>query len=190
MIEKITPAGELAGILGRQRQAGKKVVFTNGCFDLLHVGHVRYLQAARQLGDILVVGVNSDASVRALQKGPERPLVPESQRSEIVAALECVDYVIIFSESTPLQVITMLQPDILVKGGDWPLDQVIGRKEVEARGGHVCSIPLVPGISTSLLVQRIQQEGDYPSRVTDPGESSSKSSRQSQSPTVSTPLHS
>ena len=138
------------------RMKGKRIVFTNGCFDLMHIGHTRYLQAARALGDVLVVGVNSDTSVRALEKAPDRPIVPEAQRAEVLAALACVDYVGIFNEPDPLELITAIQPDILVKGGDWPLDQIVGRNVVEARGGIVRTIPLVPGLSTTELLQRIR----------------------------------
>lgn len=154
---KITTPGDLVPTLRAGQQIGKRVVFTNGCFDLLHVGHVRYLQAARDLGDLLVVGVNSDASVRTLEKSPARPIMPEAQRMEVLAALGCVDHVVLFSEPTPIQTIEILQPDILVKGGDWPTDQIIGREVVERRGGYVQSIPLVPGISTTAIVDRIRQ---------------------------------
>ena len=133
---------------------GKKVVFTNGCFDLLHVGHVRYLKAARELGDCLVVAINSDDSMRAL-KGSERPIIPEEQRAEILAALSCVDYVIIFQELDPFRLISLLQPDVLVKGGDWAPEQIVGREEVEARGGKVLSLPLVEGIGTSAIISSI-----------------------------------
>ena len=132
------------------------LVFTNGCFDLMHMGHTRYLQAAKDLGDLLVVAVNSDASVRSLNKAPDRPIVPEAQRAEVVAALGCVDYVIMFNEPDPQSLIAALQPDVLVKGGDWPVDRIVGREIVEARGGVVQTIPLVPGISTTSLIQRIR----------------------------------
>ncbi len=135
------------------------MVWTNGCFDLLHVGHIRYLQSARALGDILVVGVNSDASVQSLHKGPGRPVTPDNQRMEVLSALSCVDYVIKFEEPSPLHLIETIQPDILVKGGDWPIDQIVGRHSVEDRGGNVVTIPLVPGISTSRLIERIKQAG-------------------------------
>lgn len=131
-------------------------MFTNGCFDLMHIGHTRYLQSARALGDVLVVGVNSDASVRALEKAPDRPIVPEAQRAEVLAALECVDYVVIFDESNPLQLINAVQPDVLVKGGDWTIDRIVGRDLVESRGGLVKTIPLVPGMSTTGLLHRIR----------------------------------
>ena len=133
---------------------GKKVVFTNGCFDLLHVGHVRYLKAARELGDFLVVAINSDNSMRAL-KGGERPIIPEEQRAEILAALSCVDYAIIFQELDPSRLISLLQPDVLVKGGDWAPEQIVGREEVEAGGGKVLSLPLVEGVGTSAIISSI-----------------------------------
>jgi D-beta-D-heptose 7-phosphate kinase/D-beta-D-heptose 1-phosphate adenosyltransferase len=135
------------------------VVFTNGCFDLLHVGHVRYLQAARELGDALVVGVNSDASVRRLGKGHGRPVTPERERAEVLAALGCVDYVTIFGAPTPLALIRKVRPDVLVKGGDWPVERIVGREVVEARGGRVLSIPLVPGKSTTAILKKVRALG-------------------------------
>lgn len=156
MITKVVLREYLLSTLDGERAQGKRIVFTNGCFDLMHVGHTRYLQAARALGDVLVVGVNSDASVRTLDKAPDRPIVPEAQRAEVLAALGCVDYVVIFDESDPLQLITAVQPDVLVKGGDWELDRIVGREIVEARGGVVKTIPLVPGLSTTGLLQRIR----------------------------------
>jgi D-beta-D-heptose 7-phosphate kinase/D-beta-D-heptose 1-phosphate adenosyltransferase len=156
MPDKLKTREELAPVLTVLQERGKKVVFTNGCFDLMHVGHTRYLQAARALGDILVVAVNTDASVRALQKGTDRPIIPDHQRAEVVAALACVDYVVLFAEPDPKHLIALLEPDVLVKGGDWPLDQIIGRDVVESKGGTVTTIPLVPGISTTTLIQRIR----------------------------------
>ena len=156
MSSKILSREQLLPVLAMDRTKGKRIVFTNGCFDLMHIGHTRYLQAARALGDVLVVGVNSDTSVRALEKAPDRPIVPEAQRAEVLAALACVDYVGIFNEPDPLELITAIQPDILVKGGDWPLDRIVGRNVVEARGGIVRTIPLVPGLSTTELLQRIR----------------------------------
>jgi len=156
MVTKVLPRDQLLPILSSERAKGKRVVFTNGCFDLMHIGHTRYLQAARALGDILVVGVNSDASVRMLDKAPDRPIVPEAQRAEVLAALDCVDFVVIFDESDPLRLITAVQPDVLVKGGDWTIDRIVGREIVEARGGVVKTIPLVPGMSTTALLQRIR----------------------------------
>jgi D-beta-D-heptose 7-phosphate kinase/D-beta-D-heptose 1-phosphate adenosyltransferase len=122
----------------------------------MHIGHTRYLQAAKSLGDVLVVGVNSDASVRGLDKAPDRPIVPQSQRAEVLAALACVDFVVIFDELDPLRLITAVQPDVLVKGGDWTIDRIVGRDIVESRGGVVKTIPLVPGLSTTSLLQRIR----------------------------------
>ena len=136
------------------RRVGKRLVFTNGCFDLLHIGHVRYLQAARSYGDHLAVGVNSDSSVRQI-KGPNRPIVPEAQRSEVVAALACVDWVTLFDEPDPLALIKLLVPDVLIKGADWSREDIIGAEEVEKAGGRVVRIPLEPGISTSTLMKRI-----------------------------------
>ena len=156
MVRKILPLDQLLSTLSAERARGKRIVFTNGCFDLMHVGHTRYLQAAKELGDVLIVGVNSDASVRSLDKAPDRPIVPDAQRAEVLAALGCVDYVVIFNESDPLQLITSVLPDILVKGGDWALDRIVGRDVVEARGGVVKTIPLVPGVSTTGLLQRIR----------------------------------
>lgn len=137
------------------RKAGKRLVFTNGCFDLLHIGHVRYLQAARSAGDCLVVGVNSDRSVRQI-KGPHRPLVSEDQRAEVVAALGCVDWVTVFDEPDPLELIRLLLPDVLVKGADWPQEDIVGAAQVEEAGGRVLRIPLEQGISTSNLIERIR----------------------------------
>jgi rfaE bifunctional protein nucleotidyltransferase chain/domain len=134
----------------------RKVVFTNGCFDLLHVGHVRYLQAARALGDFLVLGLNDDASVRRLNKGPGRPLTLQAERAEILAALACVDAVVIFSQDTPLELIQILRPDVLVKGGDYTPEGIVGRPEVLSWGGEVHVIPFVPDKSTSSLIARIR----------------------------------
>ncbi|HWF62098.1 MAG TPA: D-glycero-beta-D-manno-heptose 1-phosphate adenylyltransferase [Nitrospira sp.] len=156
MITKVLPRDQLLSILSSERTKGKQIVFTNGCFDLMHIGHTRYLEAASALGDVMVVGVNSDASVRTLDKASDRPIVPEAQRAEVLAALGCVDFVVIFDESDPLQLITAIQPDVLVKGGDWVIDQIVGREIVEAHGGIVKTIPLVPGLSTSGLLQRIR----------------------------------
>jgi rfaE bifunctional protein nucleotidyltransferase chain/domain len=148
---------------GREKRNGRRVVFTNGCFDLLHPGHIGSLEQARALGDALIVGLNSDASVRQL-KGAGRPVLPEQERAEILAALECVDAVVIFDALTPREVIARLLPDVLVKGGDWPGDQIVGREEVEAAGGRVVSIPLVPGYSTTAILRKIR-EGAPSSRV-------------------------
>jgi D-beta-D-heptose 7-phosphate kinase/D-beta-D-heptose 1-phosphate adenosyltransferase len=137
------------------RQAAEKVVFTNGVFDLLHRGHVEYLEEAAGLGDRLVVGINADASVRRL-KGDQRPLVPEHERAELVAALQCVDLCVIFDEDTPERLIREVGPDVLVKGGDWALDRIVGREFVEARGGRVLTVPVREGHSTTALVARIR----------------------------------
>jgi rfaE bifunctional protein nucleotidyltransferase chain/domain len=139
----------------REKRNGQRVVFTNGCFDLLHPGHIRSLEAAKALGDILIVGINSDESVRAL-KGDGRPVFPAAERAEILASLECVDAVLIFPEPTPQNVIARLLPDILVKGGDWPDDQIVGREEVEAAGGRVERIDVLPGYSTTEILNKIR----------------------------------
>lgn len=141
---------------GRDKRNGRRLVFTNGCFDLLHPGHIRLLEQARALGDVLIVGLNSDASVRQL-KGAGRPVLPERERAEILAALEAVDAVVIFDHLTPREVIAGLLPDVLVKGGDWPGDQIVGRAEVEAAGGHVVSIPVVQGYSTTEVLRKIRE---------------------------------
>ncbi len=138
------------------QQAGGKVVFTNGCFDLLHVGHVRYLAAARALGDCLIVGVNSDRSVRRL-KGAKRPIVAEEERMEVLCALSSVDYLILFHEETPRKLIAALCPNILVKGGDWALEEIVGKEEVEREGGKVVRIETVKGASTTDLIDRVIQ---------------------------------
>lgn len=147
---------EASAMVGRLREAGKTVVFTNGVFDLLHLGHVRYLRQARQQGDALVVGVNSDRSARG-NKGTDRPLVPAEERAELVAALDAVDAVVIFDEDTPHAIVSALQPDLLVKGADWPADQIVGRDVVEARGGRVVRVPLEPGRSTTAIIERIRR---------------------------------
>lgn len=139
----------------------QKIVFTNGCFDLLHIGHVRYLQEARKLGDLLVVGVNSDASVKRL-KGPQRPLQIEADRAEILAALACVDYVVIFEEDTPYELIQSILPQVLVKGGDWKADQIVGSDIVLAKGGQVLSLHFVDGRSTTKIIAKMDP-GERPS---------------------------
>ncbi|HVT46888.1 MAG TPA: D-glycero-beta-D-manno-heptose 1-phosphate adenylyltransferase [Vicinamibacterales bacterium] len=146
---------DAAALVDALRREGRTVVFTNGVFDLLHPGHVRYLQAARAEGDALIIGVNSDRSVRA-NKGPSRPITPEAERAEILAALACVDVVVIFDEETPAAIIGRLQPDVLVKGADWAPDAIVGRDVVEARGGRVVRVPVEAGWSTSAIVQKIQ----------------------------------
>jgi D-beta-D-heptose 7-phosphate kinase/D-beta-D-heptose 1-phosphate adenosyltransferase len=151
----VLDAAQLERFVREQRAAGKRIAFTNGVFDILHPGHVRYLQAARAHGDLLIVGVNSDASVRR-SKGPERPINPQEERAEVLAALACVDAVSIFDEDTPAAIIRRVQPDVLVKGADWPADQIVGRDTVEARGGRVVLEKVEQGYSTTALIQRIK----------------------------------
>jgi len=136
------------------RSAGERIVFTNGVFDLLHRGHIEYLEEARALGDRLVIGVNSDASVRRL-KGPKRPIIPQDERAELLAALACVDLTVLFDDDTPARLIEAVRPDVLAKGGDWALERIVGREFVEANGGRVVAVPLREGLSTSVLVERI-----------------------------------
>lgn len=154
--DKILALERAYQVVKELKRRGQRVVFTNGCFDLLHPGHTRCLAGARKLGDALVVAINSDRSVRVL-KGPGRPLQPEAERAEILAALAAVDYVTIFDDLTPQLVIARMLPDVLVKGGDWGPDQVVGRTEVEAAGGRVVSIPVVVGYSTTALIQAAQK---------------------------------
>lgn len=142
-------------LVARLRRDGKKIVFTNGVFDLLHPGHVRYLQHARQLGGALIVGLNADRSVRA-NKGAGRPVTPAAERAEIVAALACVDAVVVFDEDTPRNLIAALQPDVLVKGADWAADAIVGRDIVEARGGRVVRASIEPGYSTTAIIEKIR----------------------------------
>jgi D-glycero-beta-D-manno-heptose 1-phosphate adenylyltransferase len=156
MSANVTTRDRLVPLLRQAQAQGKRIVFTNGCFDLMHIGHTRYLQAAKALGDMLVVGVNSDESVKSLNKAPDRPIVSDAQRAEVVASLGCIDFVVLFNEPDPQSLIAALQPDVLVKGGDWPIERIVGREIVEARGGVVRTIPLVPGVSTTLLIQRIR----------------------------------
>ena len=146
-------AAALGRFVREARAAHKRIVFTNGVFDILHPGHLRYLQAARRHGDLLIVGVNSDASVRR-NKGPARPINPEQERAEVLAALACVDAVSIFDDDTPADIIRRVEPDVLVKGADWPADQIVGRDTVEARGGRVILEPVEPGYSTTALIER------------------------------------
>lgn len=144
---------EAAAFVEAERRKGRTIVFTNGVYDLLHPGHVRYLQAARAEGDVLIVGVNSDRSVRS-NKGPSRPLIPERERAEVIAALGCVDAVAIFDDETPAAIIERLQPDVLVKGADWAADAIVGRETVEARGGRVVRMPIEAGWSTSAIIEK------------------------------------
>jgi len=155
-LEKLKPLAELQEIVRAGQTRGRRVVFTNGCFDLLHAGHIHYLREAAALGDCLIIALNSDDSVRRL-KGEARPIQPERERAEILCALEMVDFVVIFDEDTPLRVIQALLPDVLVKGGDWTPDNIVGRREVEAAGGRVLSLPFAPGYSTTGLVDRIRE---------------------------------
>jgi len=155
---KVVSRGAAARWVKKLQAQGQKVVFTNGCFDLLHPGHVAYLEQARSLGEALVVGVNTDDSVRRLNKGELRPVTPEADRARVLAALACVDRVVLFGEDTPLELITALQPDILVKGGDYQLNEIVGREVVEARGGQVLALPFVPGYSTTELLRRIREK--------------------------------
>ena len=149
-------ADDLAAFVRDARAAGRRIVFTNGVFDILHPGHLRYLQAARRHGDVLIVGLNSDASVRR-NKGPSRPINPEPERAEVLEALDCVDAVSVFDDETPAEIIRRVQPDVLVKGADWPADQIVGRDTVEARGGKVVLEPVEQGYSTTAIIERIQQ---------------------------------
>ena len=154
MKQKIIGNKELLRIIKNLKTRGKRIVFTNGCFDLLHIGHIRYLEKARTLGDILVVGVNSDSSVRIL-KGPKRPILPVKERAEILSGLGCVDYITIFNEQDPLKLITSLHPHVLVKGGDWTKEQIVGGDVVERSGGKVVIISFVKRASTSNLIGTI-----------------------------------
>jgi D-beta-D-heptose 7-phosphate kinase/D-beta-D-heptose 1-phosphate adenosyltransferase len=154
MGEKILEREVLKNKVQSLKKGDKKIIFTNGCFELLHIGHVRYLEAARAEGDVLVVGVNSDRSVRQI-KGPRRPIVPENERAEVLASLACVDFVSLFDEPDPLAMIRSLLPDVLVKGADWAEDAIVGRDVVEAHGGRVVRIPLTRGTSTTSIIERI-----------------------------------
>lgn len=153
---RISSADEAAAFADRVRAGGGKVVFTNGVFDLLHPGHVRYLREARALGEALIVAVNSDRSVRAI-KGPERPINPEHERAELLLAIHPVDAAVIFDEDTPHAIVSRIQPDILVKGADWGADDIVGRDVVERRGGRVVRIELAPGFSSSTLIERVRR---------------------------------
>ena len=154
--DRVLSRSRAVELVAQLRHSRKTVVFTNGVFDLLHPGHVRYLETARSLGDALIVGVNADASVRR-NKGPSRPVTPEGERAEVLAALASVDAVVIFPEHTPAEIVRALQPDVLVKGADWPADQIVGRDTVEARGGRVVLVPLEAGHSTTTIVERVRQ---------------------------------
>ena len=152
---KTKSKAQLKPILARLRAQGKKIVFTNGCFDLLHPGHVRYLEQARGFGDLLVVALNSDASVRKI-KGESRPILNEEERREVVSALACVDFVTSFDDETPETIIEDLSPDVLVKGGDWPIDRIVGRETVESGGGQVVAVKFEKDLSTSTIIERIR----------------------------------
>ncbi len=154
MLSKIVTLKDLVQKVGDFRKSGKRVVFTNGCFDILHVGHVRYLAAARSEGDILVVGLNSDESVRSI-KGGKRPIVCQDQRAEVLASLWCVNYIVLFDDPDPLKLIQTIKPDVLVKGDDWPEENIIGADFVKAKGGQVVRVSVVPDISTSRIIQKI-----------------------------------
>ena len=153
---KILTAEKLATRLDETRMSGGKVVFTNGCFDILHAGHVRYLMAAGAEGDLLVVGLNSDASIRLI-KGENRPIVSQDHRAELLAALGCVDYVVLFDSADPLSLIQMLKPDVLVKGADWTEETIVGGEFVKSNGGSVVRVSLVPEVSTSQIIEKILQ---------------------------------
>ena len=155
-MEKILSREQLKSEIDRLRKGGKKISFTNGCFDILHVGHVRYLRDARRTGDVLILALNSDASVRAI-KGEKRPLVPEDERADVVASLESVDFVTLFDELTPLELIECLRPDVIVKGGDWAEEDVVGRDSVRKWGGKVVIIPETEGASTTNIVEKIRK---------------------------------
>jgi rfaE bifunctional protein nucleotidyltransferase chain/domain len=152
---RVLTEAQAAALVAEEQRMGRRIVFTNGVFDLLHPGHVRYLQEARALGDLLIVGLNADGSVRR-SKGPGRPITPQNERAEVLAALASVDAVVVFPEDTPADIIRRLQPDILVKGAGWPADQIVGRDTVEARGGRVVLVPLEPRYSTTSIVERIR----------------------------------
>ena len=155
-MSKIFEQKALKSLLDELHGKGKKIAFTNGCFDILHIGHIRYLKEAKKKADILVLALNSDSSVRSL-KGEKRPIVPEQERAEIMAALEFIDFITIFPELTPLELIKYLRPDILIKGGDWPEDKVVGRDEVKKWGGRVVIIPEITGKSTTNIVEKIKK---------------------------------
>jgi rfaE bifunctional protein nucleotidyltransferase chain/domain len=154
-MSRILDDAGLERFVGQARANGQRVVFTNGAFDILHPGHIRYLQAARSYGDVLIVGLNSDASVRR-NKGEGRPINPEGERAEVLTALACVDAVSLFDQETPVDIIRRVQPDVLVKGADWPADQIVGRDTVEARGGRVVLEPVEQGYSTSTIIDKVR----------------------------------
>jgi rfaE bifunctional protein nucleotidyltransferase chain/domain len=153
---KIKTLTQMKRVVTRSKARGKKIVFTNGCFDILHVGHIRYLKRARKQGDLLIIGLNTDRSVKEI-KGKKRPVVPQKARAEVLAALECVDYVVLFDEPDPWRLIEVLRPDVLVKGADWPKSEIVGREIVEEIGGRVIRIPLVAGASSTGIIEKIIQ---------------------------------
>jgi rfaE bifunctional protein nucleotidyltransferase chain/domain len=155
-MSKITPRNELKATVERLKREGKKVVFTNGCFDILHAGHTRYLREARKLGDALILALNSDSSVRSI-KGPMRPIVPEAERAEVVASLDSVDYVTVFDELTPLELIEFIRPDVIVKGGDWAEKDIVGAETVRKWGGRVAIMPEIEGASTTNIIDKVLQ---------------------------------
>ena len=152
---RVVSQNELILHVAEHKRNGERVVFTNGCFDLLHPGHIRGFEQARSLGDVLIVAINSDSSVKFL-KGAHRPIIPQDERAEILAALAAVDYVVIFDAITPREIVARVLPDVLVKGGDWGENEIVGREEVEAAGGRVVSIPLEPGFSTTAIIEKIR----------------------------------
>ena len=155
MSGKIKTKKELKDIISSLKKQGKRIVFTNGCFDILHYGHIKYLQDAKGLADVLVLGLNSDSSVKKI-KGPARPINKQLDRARVLSALSCVDYLTIFSEDTPLALIRLIQPDVLVKGGDWQTEKIVGADFVKARGGKVLAIPYIKGYSTTKLINKIR----------------------------------
>lgn len=152
--EKIINFDEIEEIIQKDKELGKKIVFTNGCFDILHKGHITYLYEAKKLGDILIIGLNSDNSIKRI-KGEKRPILPEDERAFILSALEMVDYVVIFEEDTPYELIKRVKPDVLVKGGDWDVKNIVGRDIVESYNGKVLNIPYIEGKSTTNIIERI-----------------------------------
>ncbi len=154
---KIKKLGELRSIVTKAKSNNKTIVFTNGCFDLLHLGHIHLLREAKKLGDLLIVALNSDSSITKI-KGPSRPILPETERAELLASLEMVDFVMVFSQPDPAEVIKALHPNVLVKGGDWTQDQIIGKDTVEGHGGKVVALPFLSGHSSTMIIERIRRE--------------------------------
>jgi D-beta-D-heptose 7-phosphate kinase/D-beta-D-heptose 1-phosphate adenosyltransferase len=152
-VHKIIPLEEAYRLVDELKRQGRRVVFTNGCFDLLHPGHAQVIAEARKLGDVLIVAINSDASIRGLGKGPGRPVIPQAERAEVIAAFEGVDYVTVFDTVSVQPVVARMQPDVLVKGSTWAPDEIVGREDVEAAGGRVVAVPVVKGYSTTAMVE-------------------------------------